>query len=68
MESSQPKNHEDHIAGKGFTSMSQYNLAHWFIPMPQVRRMKNTKKLSKMQGKIGKIYGTSCAMQKESSS
>ena len=29
------KNHEDHIAGKGFTSMTHYNLAHKFIPMPQ---------------------------------
>ena len=27
--------HEDHIAGKGFTSMSHYNLVHKFIPMPQ---------------------------------
>ena len=39
MESSQPQNHEDHIAGKGFTSMSHYNLVHKFIPTPQA--MKN---------------------------
>ena len=31
----QSKNHEDHIAGKGFTSMTRYNLVHKFIPMPQ---------------------------------
>ena len=31
VESSQPKNHEDHIAGKGFTSMSQNNLVNKFI-------------------------------------
>ena len=39
VESSQPKYHEDHIAGKGFTSMSHYDVVHKFIPMPQV--MKN---------------------------
>ena len=39
-ESSKSKNHEDHTAGKGFTSMSHYNLVHKFIPMPQA--MKNT--------------------------
>ena len=34
-ESLQSKNHEDHIAGKGFTSMTHYNLVQKFIPMPQ---------------------------------
>ena len=34
-ESSLPAKHEDHIAGKGFTSMTHYNLFHKFIPMPQ---------------------------------
>ena len=38
-ESSQSKSHEDHIACKGFTSMTHYNLVHKFIPMPQA--MKN---------------------------
>ena len=33
-ESLQSRNHEDHIAGKGFTSMTHYNLVHMFIPMP----------------------------------
>ena len=33
-ESSQSKNHEDHIAFIGFTSMSHYNLVQKFIPMP----------------------------------
>ena len=27
------KNHEEHIASKGFTSMSHCNLVHKFIPM-----------------------------------
>ena len=26
-----PKTHEDHIAGKGLTSMSHYNLVHKFM-------------------------------------
>ena len=28
VESLQSKNHEDHVAGSGFTSMSHYNLVH----------------------------------------
>ena len=28
------KDHEDHIAGKGISSLSHYNLVHKFIPMP----------------------------------
>ena len=43
VESSQPKNHEDHIAGKGFTPMSHYNLGHNFIPMPQAMKILETK-------------------------
>ena len=39
MESSQNQNHEDHISGKRFTSMSYYNLVHKFIPMPQVMKI-----------------------------
>ena len=35
VESFQPKNHEGHIAGNGFTSMSHSYLVHMFIPMPQ---------------------------------
>ena len=37
------KNHEDHIAGKGFTSMSHYNLVHKFILMPQVMKILDAK-------------------------
>ena len=32
MEESLPKYHEDHIAGKGDTSLQHYNLVHKFIP------------------------------------
>ena len=35
MEESLPKYHEDHIAGKGHSSLQHNNLAHKFVPMPQ---------------------------------
>ena len=38
-ESLQSKNHEDHTVGKGFTSMTHYNLVHKFIPMPQAMKI-----------------------------
>ena len=31
------KDHEDHIASKGYNSSSHKNLVHKFIPMPQAR-------------------------------
>ena len=39
MEKSPPKNHEDHIAGKGDNSPQHYNLVHKFIPMPQAMKI-----------------------------
>ena len=39
LESSLPKGHEDHIAGKGKTSMIHYNLVHKFIPMPYAMKI-----------------------------
>ena len=41
VESSQSKNHGDHIADKGFNSMSHCNLVHKFIHMPQVMKSQN---------------------------
>ena len=35
-----PKDHEDHIAERGFNSLSHYNLVHKFVPVPQA--MKNS--------------------------
>ena len=35
LETSLPNDDEDHIAGKGFTSMTHYNLGHKFVPLPQ---------------------------------
>ena len=43
VESSQLPNHEDHIAGKGFTSMSHFILVHKFIPMPQAMKIPDAK-------------------------
>ena len=39
LESTLPRNHEGHIAEKGFNSLTHCNLGHKFIPMPQA--MKN---------------------------
>ena len=43
VESSQPQNHEDHIAGKGFTSMSHKNLARKIIFTPRVMKILGAK-------------------------
>ena len=43
MESSLSKDHEDHIAGKGYHSMAHYNLVHKFIPMPQAMKIPDAK-------------------------
>ena len=43
LESSPPKDHEDHIAGKGHNSMTHYNLVHQFIPMPQAMKIPDAK-------------------------
>ena len=39
MEESLPKYHEDHIAGKGNSSLQHYNLVHKLIPMPQAMKI-----------------------------
>ena len=43
MEPSQPKNHEDHIAGKGYNSMRHFNLVHMFILLPQAMKISDAK-------------------------
>ena len=40
---SQPKNHEDRIAGKGFTSMTHEILVRNFISMPQSMQIPDAK-------------------------
>ena len=34
-----PHHHEDHIAGKGQTSLQHHNLVHKFSPMPQAMKI-----------------------------
>ena len=43
VESSEPTKHEEHIAGKRFTSMTHYNLACMFIPMQQAMKIPDAK-------------------------
>ena len=43
LESSAPKDHEDHIAGKGYYSMTHYNLVHKFIPISQAMKIPDAK-------------------------
>ena len=43
LESTLPRNHEDHIAEKGFNSTSHYHLVHNFIPMPQAMNIPDAK-------------------------
>ena len=42
-ESSLPRDHEDHIAEKGFNSIHHYNLVHKFIPMLQAMKTPEVK-------------------------
>ena len=39
LESTLPKDHEDHIAEKGFNSLSHKNLGHKFVPMPRAMKI-----------------------------
>ena len=43
MERNLPRDHEDHIAEKGFNSLSHYNLVHKFISMPQALKIPDAK-------------------------
>ena len=43
MGNSIPRNHENHVAGKGENSLQHYNLVHKFIPMPQAMKIPATK-------------------------
>ena len=43
LEPSLPKDHEDHIAGKGYNSMTRFFLVHKFIPVPQAMEIPGAK-------------------------
>ena len=50
------ENHEDHIAGKGFTSMTHCNLVHKFIPMRQAINFRMRKQQWIKNGKSSRRY------------
>ena len=43
LEKTRTKDHEDRILGKGFNSLSHYNLVHKFIPMHQAMKIPDAK-------------------------
>ena len=43
LESAPPRSHEDHMAERGFISMSHYNLVHKIIPMPRAMKIPDAK-------------------------
>ena len=47
--------HEDHIAAKGMTSLSHYNLVHKFVPMPQAFKVPDAKAAVEKWEKLEKI-------------
>ena len=49
--SSQRKNHEDHIASKGFTSIPNIILVHQFVPMLQAMKIPGAKAATDKNGK-----------------
>ena len=58
MGESLPNRHEDHIAGRGNTSLQRYNLVHRFIPMPQAMKILAAKAaVDKEWEKLEKIFG-----------
>ena len=43
MDGIEPRINEDHIEGKGYSSLHHYNLVHKFIPMPQAMKIQAAK-------------------------
>ena len=56
MEGIEPRNHEDHIAGRGDNSLHQYKLVHNFLPMPHAMNIPAAKEaVDKEWRKLEKI-------------
>ena len=49
LDSTIPRDHEDHIAEEGFNSLSHYNLVRKFIPMPKAMKNPDAKAASSGQ-------------------
>ena len=43
LESTLPRNHDDHIAEKWFNSIPHYNVVHKFIPVRQAMKIQDAK-------------------------
>ena len=56
MEGSRHKDHEDHTAGKGTNSLSQYNLVHKVILMPQAMKIPDARVAVETYGKNSGKY------------
>ena len=57
MGTSEPSNHEDHIAGKGENSLQHYKLVHKFFPMPQAIKIRAAKAAVDKEWEIGENFG-----------
>ena len=51
LESTLPKDHENHIAERGFNSISQFNLVHKFVLMPQAMKLPDVKAAVERNGR-----------------
>ena len=58
MEGSQNENHEDHIAGRGMTSLSHFNVVHTFIPMLEAMKIPDAKLAVSKAWENGEYTGT----------
>ena len=54
LESTLPKDDEDHIAEKGFNSLSHHNLVHKFVPVPQAVKIPDAKGAVDKEQRMGK--------------
>ena len=82
VELSLPTKHEDHMASKGFTSMTHHTVVHKFMSMPQAMKIRGAKaavdkewkkidtipvwQMEKIKSKIKRDYSRSTKRQKES--
>ena len=61
MKGTEPRIHEDHIAGKGDNSLHHFNLIHKFLSMPQVMKITSAKEaVNKEWRKLEKIRRGIC--------
>ena len=64
-ESSLPKDHEDHITGKGYKSMTHYSLVHKLIPRPQAMKIPDAKAAEEARNDSSMAVGQGQVQKKE---